>query len=261
MRIHQLYTANNLRNFTYLLERDDGRCWCIDPWDADQVMQFLHQRQLKLEVILNTHEHFDHVRGNSELVALTQAQVWCHAQALKRVPEAHRGLQALEVLSFDSNQDLQVLDTPGHTMASLCFLARQQSKAYALLSGDTLFNAGVGNCHNGGDPATLYETITRLILPLADDVLVYPGHDYLINNLKFTLNYETENQVAKDTLKKWEKNHLEGHDFHVTTMKEERLFNTFFRLHSKVLRQSLGLKPECTDRDVFIELRKVRNQW
>jgi hydroxyacylglutathione hydrolase len=261
MLVHQLYTANDLRNFTYLLEREDGQCWCVDPWDADQVLAFLATKQLALKVILNTHEHFDHVRGNEKLVKQTGAQVWCHAQAIERIPEATVGLRPLEILPFEENWDLQVLDTPGHTMASLCFLVREQGKGKALLSGDTLFNAGVGNCHNGGDPSTLYETITRLILPLADDVLVYPGHDYLINNLRFTLHYESNNQQAQDYLKRFEVAHQEALKFYVTTMREERSFNSFFRLSSPALRHSLGLSQQNSDEEVFIHLRKVRNQW
>ena len=53
-------------------------------------------------------------------------------------------------------------------------------------SGDTLFNAGAGNCHNGGHPEELYETFSRQLDALGEDTLVYPGHDYLSNNLAFT---------------------------------------------------------------------------
>ena len=62
-----------------------------------------------------------------------------------------------------------------------------------MFSGDTLFNAGAGNCHNGGHPAELFETFEKQLNALGDNTLIYPGHDYLLNNLAFTLDREPDN--------------------------------------------------------------------
>lgn len=261
MKIHALFTYNQLRNFTYLLESEEEGWWCIDPWDAEQVITELDQRGASLSVIVNTHEHFDHVRGNRELHEKRGASVWCHQHGLETIPCAVRGLQAREQLRFDQDTTIEVLDTPGHTAAHVCLLVHRKGRPYALLSGDTLFNAGVGNCHNGGDPETLYETIRDQILPLPDDVLIYPGHDYLINNLKFTLNREPNNLVAKKMLEQWTSRHQSAEQFHVTTMAEEREMNVFFRLSSPVVRAELGLGQDVPDKEVFLALRSARNTW
>ena len=72
----------------------------------------------------------------------------------------------------------------------------------ALFSGDTLFNAGAGNCHNGGNAEDLYTTFAEQLSRLPDITRIYPGHDYIENNLKFTLAREPDNSAAAEWLPK-----------------------------------------------------------
>jgi hydroxyacylglutathione hydrolase len=94
--------------------------------------------------------------------------------------------------------------------------------------------------------------------------LVYPGHDYLENNLRFTLNREPDNKDALDMLDR-----LTGQDpgnAYVSTLEVERRINTFFRLTSPALiaqlREDFPDLPENPDqRAVFLKLRELRNTW
>lgn len=260
MKIHQIFTANPLRNFNYLLQTKQGDIYCIDPWDAGELSKEIDELGGQLKAIINTHEHFDHVRGNEELVRRWGAEVWVHENALERIPKASRALRAQEEVKLGDGDVLQVLDTPGHTMAHLCLLLKEQNRPSALLSGDTLFNAGVGNCHNGGDPETLYETISGQIAALPDDVLVYPGHDYLLNNLRFTLDREPGNAKASQVLSERGKMPTDS-NFILTDMKLEKQINTFFRLSSRELRSNLGINEQASDKQVFLALREKRNHW
>ena len=79
MKIHQVYTESVLRNFTYLIELDNGSALVIDPWDAAEVNTLLHRHNLSLHAIINTHEHWDHIQGNPELVAEHECEVWAHS--------------------------------------------------------------------------------------------------------------------------------------------------------------------------------------
>ena len=99
-----------------------------------------------------------------------------------------------------------------------------------LFSGDTLFNAGAGNCHNGGHPKELYETFASQLDKLGDDTHLYPGHDYLINNLEFTLDREPNNPDARQMLADYRNQDPEK--ALITTLAMERKMNTFFRLDS-----------------------------
>jgi len=158
--------------------------------------------------------------------------------------------------------ELQCLDTPGHTLSHVCLFAHADEPA--LFSGDTLFNAGAGNCHQGGDPVKLYETFASRLAQLPDSTAVHAGHDYLLNNLGFTLDREPGNSVAAEL-----KNSLAGRGalaMPITTLGEEKQFNTFFRLQSPQI--IAGLRERFPDlpgnpspREVFVRLRELRNKW
>ena len=158
--------------------------------------------------------------------------------------------------------ELECLDTPGHTMSHICVLSHTDQPC--LFCGDTLFNAGAGNCHNGGHPNELYNTFAAQLSKLPQDTLVYPGHDYIVNNLRFTLSREPDNAKAQELLPKMEKQDT-GHAL-VTTLGLEKEINTFFRLHSpsviRKLRETFPDLPENPDeKTVFLKLRELRNKW
>ena len=88
-----------------------------------------------------------------------RARVLAHAGAANRIGGVDRGLARGDVIKVGRTVELETLDTPGHTRSHVCLLAH--GDAPALFCGDTLFNAGAGNCHNGGDPGLLYETFVN----------------------------------------------------------------------------------------------------
>ena len=258
MKIHQVYTESELRNFTYLIELEDNSALVIDPWDADEVNTLLQQKQLRLQAIINTHEHWDHIQGNKALVAEHGCEVWAHSNGQGKVPGLSRLLTAGELIDLDAGAQLRVLDTPGHTYAHLCFLVLEQGTAVAVFTGDTLFNAGVGHCR-GGDVDSLYQTISEQFHSLDNNVRVYPGHDYLENNLRFTLSVEPDNQQAQAWLPR-----VVAADPTVTPLVtcigDEREFNSFFRLDNAQIRAGLN-SVDATDKEVFVKLRSLRDNW
>ena len=83
-------------------------------------------------------------------------------------------------------------------MAHICLFARGGQPS--LFCGDTLFNAGAGNCHNGGHPQQLYETFVTQLALLPEETRVFAGHEYLARNLEFTLDREPDNAAARSLL-------------------------------------------------------------
>jgi hydroxyacylglutathione hydrolase len=196
------------------------------------------------------------------VVAKTGAKILAHRNAAGKIANVSRGLGAGDVIKVGRTVELEAMDTPGHTMCHICL--RSHTEQPALFSGDTLFNAGAGNCHNGGDPGELYTTFSRQLAALPANTQVYPGHDYIETNLKFTLSREPDNAAAQERLAR-----AAGQDPEtsaVTTLEEEKRFNTFFRLDSPgviaKLRESYPDLPERPDpRTVFLKLRELRNSW
>ena len=263
MIVERIWTGNAYRNYNYLIAcPETGEALAIDPLDHEKCLAAAKRRGWDITQILNTHEHGDHTGGNAAIVAATGAKVIAHHAAASRIPDMDRGVKAGDVIKVGKRVELECMDTPGHTMCHICLRSRTDMKA--LFSGDTLFNAGAGNCHNGGHPNELYSTFAEQLSKLPDDTQIYPGHDYIENNLKFTLSREPDNSSAKELLPK-----VIGHDPStsiVTTIGEEKNFNTFFRLTSPgviaKLLESFPDLPEAPDaKTVFVKLRELRNTW
>jgi hydroxyacylglutathione hydrolase len=263
MIVEQVWTGNAYRNFNYLIAcPETGDTLAVDPLDYEKCLAVAKNNGWTITQIVNTHEHGDHTGGNKAMVKATGAKVIAHENAGGRIPHVDRGVGADDVINVGTTVELECLDTPGHTMSHICLLSHTDQPA--LFSGDTLFNAGAGNCHNGGHPNELYDTFSDQLERLPDDTLIYPGHDYLINNLKFTLDREPDNPVAADMIARYEDQ--DPDDALVTTLSQEKKFNTFFRLQSaSVISRLRETFPDIGDRPdsrtVFLKLRELRNRW
>ena len=180
MYIQQLYT-NCLSEAAYYIE-SNGEAAIIDPLrDIEAYIQLAKERKASIKYIFETHFHADFVSGHLDLSKETGAPIVYGpgANTSFKVHNAEDG----EVFTI-GNISLEVLHTPGHTLESSCYLLKDENgKDHALFSGDTLFVGDVGrpdlssgNMSSEELAAIMYETIQNKILPLADDVIVYPAH-------------------------------------------------------------------------------------
>ena len=263
MIVEQVWTGNAYRNFNYLIAcPETGDALAIDPLDFNKCLGVAKNKGWAITQVLNTHEHGDHTGGNKGIVQATGAKIIAHKNAKDRIPNMDRGVGAGDIIHVGKRVELECLDTPGHTMSHICLQSKTDQPS--LFSGDTLFNAGAGNCHNGGHPEELYETFEHQLHTLTDDTLIYPGHDYLVNNLQFTLDREPDNETARQLLA--DIGAQDPEDALITNIGQEREINTFFRLSSPSVIEKLQQEfPEIGDtpdeRAVFLKLRELRNRW
>jgi hydroxyacylglutathione hydrolase len=261
--VEKIYTDNAYRNFNYLVAcPETGEALAIDPLEARLCLDIAKHKGWEITQLLNTHEHGDHTGGNDAVIKATGAKLLAHGGAKDKIPGIDVGLAAGDVVKIGSSVELEVLDTPGHTMSHVCLLSHGDTPA--LICGDTLFNAGAGNCHGGGHPEQLYHTFAEQLSKLADETLVYPGHDYIAGNLGFTLDREPDNAQARALLDKVKDQ--DPHSGIVTTLGLEKEINAFFRLHSPTviakLRQAFpDMDDDPTAKEVFLRLRALRNDW
>jgi len=250
IQVKIFYAKNDLRNFSYLiLDKETGDSWVIDPFDEKPIVDYIRKEALTLNGIFNTHQHWDHIRGNASLQNLFN----CSVLATKHTQ-----------IDLTGGHGIKFLETPGHTRDHLAFVWEKQNLPLGLFSGDTLFNSGVGNCQGGGNLDDLFETTNKL-KQLEDSIVLYPGHDYVLRNLMFAKSCEPENKNIDEALKivrdaDTEKGLL-------WTLGQEKKVNPFFRLDSEEVRQKfideqMVLESEdMKERKLFKKLRSLRDKW
>jgi len=182
MFIQQLYTGC-LSEAAYYIE-SNGEAAIIDPLrDIDVYLDLANERKATIKYIFETHFHADFVSGHLDLSKATGAPIIYG-------PETVTGFQAHiakdgEVFKI-GQLSLKVLHTPGHTLESTCYLLQDESgRDHCIFTGDTLFVGDVGRpdlAQKGAEITTndlagmLYDSLQQKIVPLADDVIVYPAH-------------------------------------------------------------------------------------
>jgi len=266
MLIERIWAANEGRNYHYLIACEEtGEALAVDPLNAPAVLERARIKGWSIRQVFNTHEHRDHTGGNAAVVAATGAQVLAHAAAAARIGGVTRGLNGSDVVRIGRTVQLRCLDTPGHTRAHLCLYAEgADNRAPALFSGDTLFNAGAGNCLHGGDPQLLFDSFADPLARLPADTRVLPGHDYLVRNLGFTLDREPDNASARALAQRCAA--LGGEAMPTLTLAEERKINVFMRLQSPAIIEGLRragaiARDNPGPKEVFLALRELRNRW
>ena len=183
MKVEQIYTGC-LAQGAYYIE-SNGEAAIIDP--LREVAPYIQKAELdgaKIKYVLETHFHADFVSGHIDLAQKTGAKIVYGPNASPAF-DIHSAKDG-EMLTL-GNVKIKVLHTPGHTMESTCYLLiDEQGKEKALFSGDTLFIGDVGRpdlAQKVKEDLTqdilaghLFDSLRNKIMPLADDIIVYPAH-------------------------------------------------------------------------------------
>jgi glyoxylase-like metal-dependent hydrolase (beta-lactamase superfamily II)/rhodanese-related sulfurtransferase len=181
MKIEQIYTGC-LAQGAYFIE-SEGQVAIIDPLrETDPYIEMAKKNNAEIKFILETHFHADFVSGHVDLANKTGATIVFGPNAVTEY-DIHSAVDG-EVLKL-GKLTIKVLHTPGHTLESTCYLLSDENgKDIAIFTGDTLFIGDVGrpdlavksNITMEDLAGMLYESLHNKILPLADDVIVYPAH-------------------------------------------------------------------------------------
>ncbi len=190
MKIEQYCVGQVQTNCYFAINEKTQEMVVIDPGDFAQLLEEkIKQKGLKPKAVLLTHGHFDHAMAAQELAGIFGVKIYAHEAEKETLEQS--GLNASGMIGRrDSYQadvfvkdgqvlqlagmDLKVLHTPGHTEGGCCFYSEEEK---VLFSGDTLFCQSVGRTDfPRGSMSQLIRSIRDKLLPLPDDVKVYPGH-------------------------------------------------------------------------------------
>lgn len=164
----------------------------IDPaGDFDRIFAPVEKHKLTVKYVINTHGHFDHTAGNSAVIQRTGATLLIHEKEAKQLKSLTTRFFTKTVMKGETSPapamllrdgdvitvggiTLTVMHTPGHSEGSICLYTPGN-----VFTGDTLFTDGMGRTDlPGGSYKEIMNSITKKILTLPDDTIVWPGHDY-----------------------------------------------------------------------------------
>jgi hydroxyacylglutathione hydrolase len=237
-------------NYAWILEAGSENVIVIDPGSARAVGEALARAHTKPIAFLCTHSDSDHILGLAALAGkFPDADIVAHYKFAGTLPRGAKRCHDNEIVQFGTRR-VTCLETPGHSGDSMCFLTDEG----ALFTGDTLFAAGCGRVR-GNAYSAMFESLRR-IAALPADTRIYPGHDYLEENLRFaaTLPHDTELLGKRRESKE-----------PPSTLALELATNPFLRAMDPGFRQSLkslkSLDASESALDVFTMLRVRKNSF
>ena len=242
-------------NYSYLIKDvQTDTVAIIDPSEFGPCEEKIDQKYKKLDFILNTHHHFDHVGGNAELKKKYGSKILGFEKDEKRIP-------GIDVLLKDGqdfkigNLDFKTIFIPGHTSGHIAFYFEKEKVVF---TGDTLFSLGCGRVFEG-TYKQMFESLNK-IKSLPEDTKVYCGHEYTKNNLEFCLRFNPSNNYLKDKEKFIEASIREKKPTIPSTIKEEIQTNIFLRYDDPAVKDALNLK-KGTDLEIFTKLRDLKDNF
>jgi len=242
-------------NYAYIINDSASKTvGVVDPSEASPIISFLSKKNLKLNYILNTHHHFDHIGGNAELKKLYNAKVVGFVGDKHRIPGIDITLNDNEKWTF-GNSLVKILHIPGHTLGHICFFFKNEKIAF---TGDTLFSLGCGRIFEGTHRQML-ESINK-IKKLPKNTNIYCGHEYTYKNAEFCMKYDPENVNLKKKFETIKKLRSENLPTIPTTLADELNTNIFLRCDQNDLKIKLNMKNE-EDFKVFKKVRDLKDDF
>jgi len=241
-------------NYAYIINKNSKDVAVVDPSEANPIINFLKKKNLKLNYILNTHHHFDHIGGNLELKKKYNAKIVGFINDRHRIPGIDITLKDNEIWNF-GNTPVRILHIPGHTLGHICFFLEKEKIAF---TGDTLFSLGCGKIFEGTHEQML--TSLNKIKKLPQDTMIYCGHEYTYNNAKFCIKYDWNNINLKTKFEKIKKLRSKNLPTIPFSLEEELKLNIFLRCDQNDLKINLNMKNQ-EDSKVFKKVRDLKDSF
>jgi hydroxyacylglutathione hydrolase len=237
-------------NYAYIIYDSNYKLvGVVDPSEASPIIDFLKKQNLKLNYILNTHHHFDHIGGNVELKKIYNAKVVGFVDDKHRIPGIDITLKNNEEWIF-GNSKVKILHIPGHTLGHICFFFKKEKIAF---TGDTLFSLGCGKIFEG-DHKQMLASLNK-IKKLPKDTKIYCGHEYTHKNAEFCMKYDGANINLRKHFEKIKKLRSNNLPTIPTSLEDEIKSNIFLRCDQNDLKIKLNMENE----ENFKVFRKVRD--
>lgn len=227
----------------------------VDPGDAKPVLNYMDKNGInKLDEILITHHHWDHINGCPKLIEKFSPKVTGPKKDAHRISFMTDTVTEGDTFTF-GNYQAQVFEVPGHTTGHIAYYFENEN---ALFVGDTIFSMGCGRLFEG-TPAQMWTSLSKLIA-LPPETKIYCAHEYTLMNSGFCLELEPNNKALHERIKQVKEISEIGKPTIPTTLEIERETNTLLRADKPEVKENLGMS-ENSDEEVFAQIRQRRNDY
>lgn len=241
-------------NYIWLLsDPETSRAVVVDPGDAEPVEQVLAARGLKLESILITHHHGDHIGGVDQLLA--QRTIPVLGPVSENIPQITQPLKHGDRCNA-LGIEFEIIAVPGHTLDHIAYYSAQNPEQPLLFCGDTLFAGGCGRIFEG-DPEMMYHSLQRLA-NLPERTQVYCAHEYTLANLAFAQAVEPDNQALQQRVASAKTDRAAGIPTVPSSLALEQATNPFLRCHLSSVKRAAAQNGEV-GADYWQVFAKVRH--
>jgi hydroxyacylglutathione hydrolase len=242
-------------NYSYLIHDEISNTVAIvDPSEFIPCDTIISKNYKKLDFILNTHHHYDHVGGNEELKKKYNSKVLGFENDKNRIPQIDTGLKDNQEFKIGT-LNFTTIFIPGHTRGHVAFYFKNERVVF---SGDTLFSLGCGRVFEG-TYKQMFQSLNKL-KNLPGETKVYCGHEYTFKNLEFCLKFNPNNDFLKkkkDDIKLSLKNKKPTIP---STIADEIKANIFFRVNDPDVKKAINLE-NSPDIEIFTKLRDLKDNF
>ena len=242
-------------NYSYLI-RDEKTNFVgvVDPSEFKTVDIEISKNYKKLDFILNTHHHFDHVGGNQDLKKKYNSKIVSSKIDESRIPGIDIKVSEGDIFKFGET-NFEIIFIPGHTRGHIAFYSKLEKIVF---TGDTLFSLGCGRIFEG-TYKQMFESLNK-IKNLPTSTRIYCGHEYTKKNLEFCMKYESNNKFLSKKLN-WINSQLnEKKPTIPISLEEELKTNIFLRCNELSIKNALEMN-KASDEAVFKKLRDLKDQF
>ena len=242
-------------NYIYLIhEPHQNVTAVVDPAQAAPVLEILAKKGWRLNFILNTHHHDDHVGGNKELKQHTNCHIVGFNGDKNRIPGIDITLKEGQEFHLGDSK-AKIIFCPGHTLGHIAYFFEKEK---LLFCGDTIFAMGCGRLFEG-TAEQMWQSLKNLRqLPL--DTQIYCAHEYTLNNARFAVTIEPHNEELKLRMQKILGLRAKNIPTIPSLMSEEIETNPFLRADQKELQTAIGMVGMSAEK-VFAHIRLSKDHF
>ncbi len=241
-------------NYSYLIyEKDTNTVSIVDPSEFSSCDKII-KKYKKLDNILITHHHADHVGGNLELKKKYGSKIFGFAKDKDRIPGIDVLLQDNQLFKI-GDLEVKTISIPGHTSGHIAYYFEKEK---IIFTGDTLFSMGCGRIFEGNHEQ-MFNSLNKL-KSLSHETKIYCGHEYTKNNLAFCLKFDAKNPFLHEKSKIINLRLSEKQPTIPSTIEDELKTNIFLRCNDMLIKKGLDQK-NSSELEIFRKLRDLKDAF